>query len=204
MNTPHLAPALELDAAMIKFSASLAVKGLPTEVRSQADVDTLINAFHDYIKELNFWQYYVLDVTAERASVKAAFEEGSVTPWQGVDVAHKTVVELAEIIKAAGHVQSLRAFERRFVTHVAGSIAAGFVRAAFVDLGDDAEALADAWVRVVDVINVPLYEEWDADTKAALEQMKNRVKYTRLDDHGPKLGPITEKFVFIMSFLNSI
>lgn len=169
-------------------------------VESQQDIDTLMNAFKEYIKDLNFWQYYVFDVAAEKASIKSAFENKTVVEWTGVDVAHKTVVELAEVIKTSGHINSFRALERRFGTHVDGPIAAGFVRAAFVDLKDDSDALADAWVRVVDVINVPLYEEWEADTSVALDHMKNRLKYTRLDEHGPKLGPITAKCVFIMSF----
>ena len=60
------------------------------------------------------------------------------------------------------------------------------------ELGDE-EALADAWVRVVDVLNVPLYREWEEDTRVALENMKNRLDYTRLAGHGPKLGEITEE-----------
>lgn len=180
---------------MITFSGLLGSKGLPTVIKSQENIDAIFTAFRDYLKELDFWQYYVLDVATEKASAKTAFENNTVEVWTGVDVAYKTVVELAEIIKASGHVKGFRAFERRFGTHVDGPIAAGFVRAAFVDLGDNGDALADAWVRVVDVINVPLYEEWETDTNAALDSMKNRVKYTRLDEHGPKLGPITAKCV---------
>ena len=50
-----------------------------------------------------------------------------------------------------------------------------------------------AWGRVVDVLNVPLYAEWEEDTKVALESVKNRLKYIRLEEGGPKLGEITAK-----------
>ena len=177
---------------MIEFSAALEAKGLPTRVTSQQDIDVLMTAFEDHLKSLDLWQYYVLDVKAERESVLAALKAGKAQSWDGV--AHKSVVELAGIVKTAGSVIGLGTPEKRFGTHVEGPAAAGLVRAAFVDLQDD-EALADAWIRVVDVINVPLYEEWNDDTKAALDNIKNRLKYARLDDHGPKLGPITKEYV---------
>ena len=180
---------------MIEFSASLPSRGLPTTVGSENDLDVLINAFQDHLKSVNLWQYYVLNVDTERQSVKDAITSGNVTPWTGADVARKTVVELADIARESKIIQGHRSLEKRLGTHVPGPIAAGFVKAAFVDLGDDADVLADAWVRVVDVINVPLYQEWEEDTKIAVDQIKGRVKYTRLDEHGPKLGPITKEYV---------
>lgn len=189
-NTPHLTPALELDSAMIDFSISLEAKGLPTTVKSQQDVDVLMKAFEEHVKGLDFWQYYVLDVKAERESVKAALAANKTTKWDGV--AHKTVVELAEIVKTSGKVVGLGVPQKRFGTRVEGQDAAGLVKAAFVDLQDH-EALADAWVKIVDVINVPLYEVWQDDTRAAMDGIRNRMRYMRLEEHGPKLGPITKE-----------
>lgn len=100
-------------------------------------------------------------------------------------------MELAELVKAQGMVNGLGSFASRFGVYVDADLAAGLIKAAFTEL-TDTEALAAAWVKVVDVINVPLYEEWKEDTKVAIENIKNRVKYTRLDQHGPKLGEITK------------
>jgi glycogen debranching enzyme len=58
---------------------------------------------------------------------------------------------------------------------------------------EDNDALAEAWARVVDVLNVPLYEEWKADTSAALDQIRNRLVYIRLDESGPKMGNIDKR-----------
>lgn len=153
-----------------------------------------MNALTEYLKSLDFWQYYVLDIKAERESVKAALSTEKVTPWDGPDIAGKTVVEHFEILKDSGKIIGYRGLAGRFSTKVDGSVAAGFVKAAFSQISD-ADALADAWIKVVDVINVSLYEEWNEDTKIALDQIKNRLKYTRLDDHGPKLGLISAKCV---------
>ena len=176
---------------MVEFSASLESRGLPTKVTSEDDVNALMTAFEEYVNSLNFWQYYVFDVKAERESVKAALTGADVKPWEG-DVAHKTVVELAEIIRNSGHVSTLGVPTKRGATRVDGALAASLTKSAFVDI-QDVEALADAWIRVVDVLNVPLYEVWKEDMKAAFDGIRNRMKYTRLDPHGPKLGPITKE-----------
>jgi glycogen debranching enzyme len=75
-------------------------------------------------------------------------------------------------------------------------VAAGFVLAA---RGGDVD-LVSTWGDVVDALNLPLYREWEEDINVALENIKNRLKYSRLDDHGPKLGKITRKSVFLSVF----
>ena len=177
---------------MLEFSASLESLGLPSTVSSEEDITRIVEGFESYLKPRNMWQFYVLDVKAERAAVADALSKKDVVPWSGVDVANKTVVELANILRDSGKVEGLRKLEGRFKTHVPGPVAAGLVQAAFVNLSDNA-ALADAWIRIVDVLNVPQYEEWNEDTKIALDSIRNRMKYTRLEENGPKMGPITAK-----------
>lgn len=175
---------------MIEFSASLVSKNLPVCVTSVQDLDTLMTAFSESLKALNLWQYYVLDVTREKNAVKTALS-GHVVPWEGPDVASKSVVELARILRSMGKVEGVGRFAGRFGVRVDGGIAAGLVKAAFVDVANN-DALAEAWARVVDVLNVPLYEEWEEDTRIALGNMKNRLKYLRLEHGGPKIGEITK------------
>jgi glycogen debranching enzyme len=192
-NTPHLAPAFELDTAMLEFSASLASKGLPTTVSSEGDVDTLTNAFAEHLKTIKLFQYYVLDAAAEKTNIKMAITTEKILPWNGEHLEGKPVEAIAEIIRREGKVEHHGSLAKRYGVRVEGATAAGITKAAFPQLGDDAEALAEAWGRVVDVLNVPLYQEWEEDTRVALDQIKNRLKYTRLDPHGPKLGPISKE-----------
>lgn len=126
--------------------------------------------------------------------MKAALTSEKVSLWSGTDVAGKPVTELAEILRASGKIQGFGQFASRFGVHVEPDVAAGFVKAAFVEL-TDIDALSDAWARVVDVLNVPLYQEWEEDTKVAVDSVKNRLVYTRLDEHGPKLGKISKSYV---------
>ncbi|KAI9440605.1 glycoside hydrolase family 13 protein [Lactarius indigo] len=199
LNFPHLIPALELDDAIIEFSGSLKDHGLPTAVTSMDDVELLLDAFHDYVRQFNFWQYYVLDVKKEKESVKAAHFSGEIKPWEGPDVKGKSAAELATILRAyrdGEFLQGLSKYAKRFGVTVDGAVAAGFILAA---RGSDAE-LVNAWGDVVDALNLPLYQEWEEDVKIALENIKNRLKYTRLDDNGPKMGEITRKSPIMESY----
>ena len=189
-NTPHLTPALELDSCMIQFSSSLQSNGLPTVVTSEDDINVLISAFEKATRELNLWQYYVLDSTRERKSIIAALQSGNIILWSGPDVQKKTVDDLADALKKADKINGLGQLASKFAVAVDGPVAAGFTTAAFPDI-QDKEALADVWVKIVDVLNIPLYKEWEEDTKVAIANIRNRLKYARLDAHGPKLGEIS-------------
>ena len=174
---------------MLEFSSSLKEKGLPTKINSSGDIDVLIGAFGRELNALNFWQYYVLDTVKEREAVKEALS--TAPEWTGGDVAGKSAVDLAILIRSTGRLDESRKFHERFAVTVYSQYAASLIKASMPDVHDE-DALADAWVRVVDVLNVPLYEEWTEDTRIALDGIKNRMTYTRLADHGPKLGEITE------------
>jgi glycogen debranching enzyme len=194
-NTPHLRPALELDTAILDFSGSLKELGLPTSVNSEKDLDSLINGLRTKVKGLNLWQYYVLDVTRERENIRAVLSQPDrIVPWTGQPVAGKSVVELSHIVRAAGKIEGLAKFGSRFGVHVDPAIAAGLVKAAFTELEEpNPDKLAEAWIRIVDVLNVPLYEEFNDDIRVALDNVKNRVKYTRFEEGGPKLGEISRE-----------
>ena len=191
-NTPHLTPAFELDSAIIDFSGSLAAKGLPTSVQSENDVNVLIAAFDKAVRSLNLWQYYVLDSAREKDSVNAALAAGNIEPWTGPNIRGRNVGDLADILRAEKKIIGFGQLASRHNVRVDGTVAAGFVQAAFADIKDH-DALANAWVKVVDVLNVPLYAEWEADTEAAIGNVRNRLRYTRLDANGPRLGEITKQ-----------
>lgn len=45
--------------------------------------------------------------------------------------------------------------------------------------------------RFLNEVNLHWYREYDEDVKAIMEQIFNRTKYMRIDEHGPKAGEIT-------------
>lgn len=163
---------------------------MPRFVRTEADVNVLMDAFAQDLKKRNLWQYYVLNTAEERANVRKVIASPPV--WTGPSVSGKSVVELAALVRSLGHLNDSEKFHKRYAVRVDPGIAASMVKAAFTDLSDF-DALADAWIKIVDVLNVALYQEWEDDTTAALDGIRGRLKFTRLDPHGPKLGEITKK-----------
>jgi glycogen debranching enzyme len=145
------------------------------------------------IKARNMWQYYVLDVEREKEVVKGAINSGKIVPWSGPDVAGKSIVELAEIVKTLSIIAGLNELGSRYGARSDSGMAAGLLKAASVSIVNDVDTLVEIWAQVVDVINVPLYKEWEKDTTIALDHVKNRLKYIRLEENGPKLGEISAR-----------
>ncbi|RUS12452.1 hypothetical protein BC937DRAFT_87853 [Endogone sp. FLAS-F59071] len=55
------------------------------------------------------------------------------------------------------------------------------------------EELCKAYQALLDELNLPFYKYYDDDVKAIMDNIRNRVEYQRLAEHGPKLGEISEK-----------
>ncbi|KIM34496.1 glycoside hydrolase family 13 protein [Serendipita vermifera MAFF 305830] len=189
VNSPHLTIAVEIDDAMIEFSGSLEANDLPTEVKSEADLNTIMGAFEELLKSRNLWQYYVLDVTKEKLAVREALTAGEIPAWSGPSLSGKSAVEIAKTLRSEGKVQNLGAFSSRFCVYVDPKVAVSALKAAHPDKDDG--HLCEEWAEVVNVLNVPQYEECNEDIKVALDNIRNRVKYIRLDENGPKLGQIS-------------
>lgn len=180
----------------MEFSSSLKANDLPTNISSRADVETLLLAFGGILRnKIQLWQYYVLDRSRELKGVAIALTS-PIRPWDGPELEGKTVEELTKILVSCGKIQGLGEYKARYHVCVDSSIAASFLRAAYPDI-EDTEVLSNRWANIVDVINVPLYEEWEEDTCVALQNIRNRLEYTRLADHGPKLGEINAQLVHI-------
>ncbi|KAJ7050913.1 glycoside hydrolase family 13 protein [Mycena amicta] len=187
-NSPHLTPAHELDSAIINLSGDLASKNLPTVVTSTDDLDLLVGAVQGVVNNLNLWQL---------------LSSNKIIAWDGPVVAHRTVIEIAEILRASGKIHGLGKYASRFGVSVDPGVAAGLVKAAFVEVSE-ISSLVDAWARVIDVVNVPLYEECNEDVRAAVDNIKNRMKYTRLDEHGPKLGSISKSSPLVKPYFTRL
>lgn len=176
----------------MEFSSTLKANNLPTSVSSSADLDVLLDSFgHKLRQEKQLWQYYVLNRSREQTDVAIALTSPN-NPWDGPELRGKTIQELAKVLESGGKIQGLGEYKARYHVHVESSTAASFVCAAYPDI-ESVEDLSSKWADIVDVINVPLYEEWESDTRVALQNIRNRLEYTRLADHGPKLGEISDQ-----------
>jgi glycogen debranching enzyme len=194
-NSPHLTPAWELDTAMIELSGKLASLGLPTKLESQGDLDRIGEAVQKVIEDLKLWQFYVLNVEAEKKAVGSA----TAKEWKGEDVSGKSDGELVEIVKRTNVLTGYRSYGGRFITKADPAVAAGFVKAA----RPNADA-SETWGKIADILNVDLYAEANDDAKAAKANIIDRLKYTRLDAHGPRLGEISASSPLIENYFTHV
>lgn len=198
-NSPHLLPALEIDDAILALSGKLASLGVPTLIDSEADLAKLGKALDETLTSLNLYEFYAIDVPTHVQELKAALGAlGSkgLPAWKGTsDLSSKSTAQLAELLKTEdGAIEGLGKFAKRKGVKVNLEVALSFVGAAFADGGAvDAERLSQAWAEVLDVINVDLYKEFNADGAAMRENVVSRVKYERLEAGGLRMGEISAK-----------
>lgn len=176
---------------MFDLTVKLPSLGLPTTLNSSADLDKLIPHIESAVDNVNLWQYYVFDVQTSVKEVATAIEAGKIKSWGGDPVAGKSIDQLAEVAKSTpGFIENYRAWSARFCTKVDAQLAAGFIQSAYPN--DSATDLASKWGKVIDIINVNLYNECNEDVKAAKDSIIGRIKYTRLEEGGPKMGEINK------------
>lgn len=192
-NTPHLAPAVELEDALLALTRKLPSLGLPTTLNSSSDLDKIVPHIKSAIDAARLYEYYVFDIQASVKAVAASLQTNSAKPWEGEDVAGKSLEQLSAILREQpGTIQNYRAYCGRYDTRVQPDIAAGFARAAWA--GDEIENQASKWGKVLDVLNVDLYNECNDDVQTAIDGVVGRLRYTRLEQGGPKMGEINEKY----------
>lgn len=190
-NTPHLTPAVVLEDAMYELTDNLKSRGLPTVVKSEADLATLGKAIKEAIDQINLWQYYTIDVAASVRAIGDALAARKIKAWKGEPLAGKSTDQLAKIaVETPDFIKNYRAYSAPHCTYVDVEEAAGFVDAAFPHL---AHVQAHEWGKILDVINVDLYKEFNDDVAAAKDQIVGRLRFTRLEEGGPKLGEINRK-----------
>lgn len=181
---------MELENALLDLSDRLPALGIPTTLNSHADLEQLIPHIEAAINGVRLWEFYVFDTQSSVRAVASALDSGPITEWKGQPVAGRSAEELSQILKSEGVLQNYRAFSDRYCSTVDPKVAAGIMKSN--SLNESTEALASKWGRVLDVLNVDLYRECNEDVAAAKDGIIGRIKYTRLEPHGPKLGAITK------------
>ncbi|KAJ1998827.1 bifunctional 4-alpha-glucanotransferase/amylo-alpha-1,6-glucosidase, partial [Coemansia thaxteri] len=197
-NSPHLRSAYELDDALVQFSRNLPDYGLNRMVHSVEDVDRLLTAVNEHvIRPLRLWEFYVVDVEAAIEAVRAA--------WDSADALEPSDASVLEALSGDQRDDWLRA-------HIIGSrshtLSTRFgrtidpVRTAAVlrHLGhsDDLEEAIVQLRKLLDLLNLPCYREYDSDVEAIRRNISDRVKYERLDHGSWKYGkPVDDQYKIV-------
>ncbi|KAI9674408.1 MAG: hypothetical protein M1817_001746 [Caeruleum heppii] len=216
---PWLESALELDDALCAFGRSLASHGVPTEVTSEGELDQLMEGIKVHVlDQLQLWQYYVVDVELNTKAAVASWKAGTITfPRNGFkssglggleDIKEISLQGKAAFLKENG-LESADRLGGRYSRKVDASCGAALLQALVGrpdQISDPSiEYEAESLYRsILDELNLPFYQEYDTDRATILEQTRNRIKYLRLDAHGPRLGPFTEQRPLIETYFTRL
>ncbi|GAA5939281.1 hypothetical protein JCM1841_004844 [Sporobolomyces salmonicolor] len=196
-SSPHLAGALELDDALLSLSGSLSSVGLPTTLKSSSDLDAIMEHIENkLLPSLKLYEFYVLDVESHKKAFQAAWAKaGSGAGEKDSELASKSIEQQALAYAEECLPSDWSHLGHRFHASPDLPKSIAFIsRLTGLSAGaDTAEDAAGRLSKLENVLNVERYKEFDGDKKAILENTKNRVRYTRLDEHGPKKGEITAK-----------
>ncbi|KAK4052230.1 bifunctional 4-alpha-glucanotransferase/amylo-alpha-1,6-glucosidase [Microbotryomycetes sp. JL221] len=201
INSPHLESAVELDTALLEFSKSLESRGLPTELKSSADLDKIMDIVkNEVVPSLKLYEYYVIDVKrqADAFAQRWSSSKASTANGSAANLSSLGPKDLAEAFARKCLPSNYKHLGARYHAQLDVDATVAFI-AELTGLNpgqDTAEQARKKVADILDIINVPLYETYDDDLKAILDNTRNRAKFTRLDDHGPKYGPITESLPF--------
>jgi glycogen debranching enzyme len=217
---PWLRPALDLDTALLKFSKELKSLGLPTKLNSVDDLLKIMDSVKSRVLGgTKLWEYYVVDIERDTDAViqawtagQAVFPEGSFSEAgvRGLDVVKGwSLKQKADWL--VDH--ALRGGDRmgeRFRRHIDPSVGAALLCALFgrfdsrTSSTPDQRVAHDAFHQILDELNLQFYREYDGDAAEIMEQLFNRIKYVRIDDHGPKLGEITDRSPLIEPYFTRL
>ena len=170
-------PAYELDNALLALSENMDEHGLPRSIRTVQDVDAVVTHIKQAVfPQLKLWEYKVVDMAQYDA-----FKSIDVKPYEKAeDVRGKPIDVQADL------------FARHAICDKPGvrfqsvdlSRAASFVQA----LADTAMDRVTLFRNLLSQHNLVKYQEYDKDVQIALDNIRSRLIYTRLDESGPRLG----------------
>ncbi len=214
---PWLESAYLLDTKLLELGFKLEQLGLPTELKSVDDLVKIMDAIKsEVLTEIRLWEYYVLDVEQDADAAveswaigKVKFPKDSMGPG-GPDSLHSsTPEELAEWLTKYG-IEGTDRLSERFRRNVDPAVGAALLTTLLGRYEGDKGPTADQMAartkieEILKIVNVQYYREYDAEVAEILQQIFNRIKYVRLDEHGPKQGPINQQNPLVETYFTRL
>lgn len=194
---PWLQSALELDDALLEYSRSLGMIGLPVELNTHDNLLAIMQGMREHvIDKVRLWEFYPVDIASTRDAILDIYKQGAgeiptLSGFDG-DVKSWDLVQRAEYLRQAG-LSNRTLLTERYGRKLDPQVGAALLSAIYGTYNDQSlSTVKDDLSKLLDEVNLPLFQEFDNDVIEIFSQLYNRMKYLFLDDHGPKLGPVTE------------
>jgi len=209
---PWLESALVLDDALLEYGDNLERLGLPTDIKNGDDVNAIVAGIKEHvISEIRLWEFFVCDVKSDVEAAVDSWKKGTTKlPAGGFDDSFGggldefrswSLYDRADFLKTKGMLHGLR-IDGRFSRKIDPAVGAAVLTTLYGRHEDctDPETAHQTITDILNEVNLPFYQEYDADVAAILDQVKGRLQYTRLDPNGPRLGPITKEHPLIETY----
>lgn len=210
---PWLESALELEDALLEFGLKLHLHGLPTELQSPKDISQVMKVLeNDIIPTVRLWEYYVVNVDGDAHAAVDAWASGDGFKGSGLSgldgFKHWSTKQMAGFLRQHGFFGASELgsrFHRKIDAQVGAALLTNlYGHYGSVEESPDQVIPIQTMKKILDEINVSLYEEFNSDVAVILQQISDRIKYLRLDEHGPKLGEINSKNPLIESYFTRL
>ncbi|KAJ1715991.1 glycogen debranching enzyme Gdb1 [Aspergillus flavus] len=209
---PWLEAALELDTALLQFGEDLQTLGLPTEFKTADDLIVVMNVLRErVISGLRLWEYYVVNVKADTRRIVDKWtkcpgidlESDQWSRFALKDFKDLTLKEQASFVREHA-IPTSKSILGRFTRAVDDHLGAAILTALLGPADSNHDEAESRFTQLLDEVNLPFYTEYDADVSEIMEQVFNRIKYLRIDDHGPKLGSVTKESPLIETYFTRL
>lgn len=199
---PWLESAYVLDTKLLEFGFKLEELGYPNEFKSVDDLVKVMDGVKKHvIAEIRLWEYYTLDVDGDADAAVESWAIGNTSDGDLSSLKNANLKEQAKYLMENGLVGSDRLGERHR-RRVDPKVAAALLAMLFGGSGGGADraAVRAKMVEILDAVNMPFYKEYDTEIGEILQQVFNRIKYMRIDEHGPRLGPVSSEDPLVESY----
>ncbi|KAG0275240.1 hypothetical protein BGZ95_009042 [Linnemannia exigua] len=211
-NSPHLIPAFELDSALLAFSAKVADPSSPfsADIKSESELKAIMTALRQTVfSDIKLWEFYVVDVITSLEQFKA--EITAKKPYSHDLFNHDTLSKLT--LKEKAHTLSEAALSganehgdrhhKKILPNVAVAFISALLNIDFAKTRAD-ETVYEEYKKILNEVNLEYYKAYDKDVETIITNVENRVKYMRLDEHGPRLGPVSEENPLVETYFTRL
>ncbi|KAK2879423.1 hypothetical protein FQN49_000883 [Arthroderma sp. PD_2] len=216
-NAPWLEAALELDTALLQYSDDLESLGLPTEFKTEDDISAVMDKVRaNVINKIKLWEFYAIDTERDAGAAVESWKSNEFTFPKGgfggtgigslSEIREWSLETKVNFLQEKGIININRVLGR-YGRKVDPKIAAALLIAVY---GRYDESTADVsnvtaeFRKILEAVNLPLFKEFDKDVASILDQLFGRIKYLRIDDHGPKMGPVTAESPLIETYFTRL
>lgn len=214
---PWLEAALVLDDALLDYGENLKDLGLPTEFRTVDDLVAIMQQVRpQVIEKIKLWEFYTVNVERDTKAIFEHWKIGKIEYPKGgfgeVGVGGLSRIREWTLEDKVAFLQT-KALENR--NHLMGRygrkvnprVGAALLTALFGRYDERALNSQNAQEdvhKLLEALNIPLFHEFDEDVSHILDQLFNRIKYLRIDEHGPRLGPVTKESPLIETYFTRL